>query len=179
MGPAADPHAFVESVQPFLDTWTQLQARHRAPRGSVTRNFLDDCLRVSGGVDGDVGGLDRVSAFAFMTEVVDALLPAYLPLLNARPKRRRSEASGGIEAWEPVWGGDLKGGFDVESGFGNEEIDKFGISGGATCESVTVRGNPLGSWRFSLAPSLLTSAGKTYATLRNDHRSVSGPLIHI
>lgn len=179
MGPEADPEDFEESMQPFLETWGRVRERHRAPRGRVTRDFLDECFRAGAGAYGGVRGMDRVSAFAFITDVVDELLPAYLPLLSGQGKRRRSEGAGRIEAWEPVWGGGLRGGFGVESGFGDEEIDKFGISGGATCESVTVRGSPLGSWRFSLAPSVLTAAGKTYATLRNDHRSASGPLIHI
>lgn len=179
MGPAADPDTFTENIVPFLATWEKLQQKHRTPRGQLTRDFLDDCFKASGEADvSPAGGLDRVSAFGFMTEVVDALLPAYLPLLGAGKKRRRFE-SDFLHDWDPVWGGIGLSGTDVESSFGKEEIDKFGISGGATCESVTVRGSPLGSWRFSLAPSMLTSAGKTYVTLRNDHDNINGPLSHI
>lgn len=179
MGPEADPDTFAENLGPFLETWDKLRMRHRAPPGQLTRNFLQDCLTVSSeGEAAPIGGLDRVSAFGFITEVVDALLPAYLPLLRARKRGSRFESEM-LHDWEPVWGGLGLGGTDVESRFGKEEIDTFGISGGATCESVTVRGSPLGSWRFSLAPSMFTAAGKTYATLRNDHGNINGPLTHI
>lgn len=92
-------------------------------------SFLDVCY----------AAVDRETAFGFVGDVVDALLPAYLPLL--------------LE----------KGGGGVEEG---EFIESFCIQGGAACESSILRREPLVSWSFSLAPSALTTAGRVYDTLR-------------
>lgn len=168
IGPAASPEIFQESVQPFLETWENLRKRHRKSSGYAKRAFLSECLSVGEEGKGKGGGLDQLTAYNFMTEMVDALLPAYLPLLGSIGQRERvsKRLDRTLSMGFPV-AGDL---------YGEEETDCFFIEGGAACESVTVRSSPLGSWRFSLAPSIFTSAGKTYSTMRDVYRCTNGPL---
>ncbi|CAN8062151.1 unnamed protein product [Agarophyton chilense] len=114
--------------------------------------------------------LDRESSFHFITDVLDALLPAYLPLLQP----------GGADIAFADWRGFELGRAPTNDGaFGSETVETFCISGGANCESTTLRANPLGSWRFSLAPSSLTPAGKVYDTLRSDTRPARPSLLYI
>lgn len=160
-GPDAPAEAFERHVSSFLSEWERLRLRHRRTRRQEQQAFLDGCLLD----DSTSGGPDRGSAFAFMTEVVDALLPAYLPLL--------------VGASPGVGNTDDGSKFIFDSAFGEEHVDRFCIEGGARCESRVARGGPLGSWRFSIAPSGLTAAGKAYVTLRNDHRCGRVPILYI
>lgn len=161
MGAAANPEIFQESLQPFFGAWENLRKRHRKSTSHARRAFLNDCFNVGEHSSVRDGGLDQLTAYNFITEMVDALLPAYLPLLLRNGKKEK--ASNRIDRF---WNTSLS---DVGNSYGHVEVDNFFIEGGAACESVTVRSSPLGSWRFSLAPSSFTSAGRVYAILRDDY----------
>lgn len=138
VGRGCSAGTFGRAVGRFLDRVGGMRARYRVDTGYERRRFLAGCLQMNEGGVRD----DRERSFAFMGDVVDGLLPAYLPLL------------------EGAWGdaGEERG----------EEVERFCIQGGAKCESAMLRGEAFGSWRFSLAPSSLTSAGRVYDSLRND-----------
>eukprot|EP00177_Eucheuma_denticulatum_P005271 GFKZ01009591.1.p1 GENE.GFKZ01009591.1~~GFKZ01009591.1.p1 ORF type:complete len:346 (-),score=17.97 GFKZ01009591.1:1104-2141(-) len=170
LGPATSPELFTEIAQPFFQTWEKLRTRHRTTSGHAARAFLDDLFRVDSASDPSTRRLDCLTAYGFITEMVDALLPAYLPLLGTSGHSERA-----MKRLHDVWDSSPTEGAET---FGERHVDKFCIEGGAACESVTVRSSPLGSWRFSLAPSMLTSAGRTYATLRDNRQGWKGPFLH-
>lgn len=168
MGPAASPEVFQESIQPFLGTWENLRKRHRKNIAYARRAFLNECLSAGEKSRVKGGGLDQLTAYNFITEMVDALLPAYLPLLLNNEKREKASSR-----LDRIWNMGLS---DVGNSHGQVEVDNFFTEGGAACESVTLRSSPLGSWRISLAPSNFTSAGRVYAILRDDYRGTGDSL---
>lgn len=168
VGSRASPTKFENLVASFLNTWERLRRRHRVESRAQKSAFLDACL----GIDDDVPveRVDRETSFNFISEVVDTLLPSYLPLLEGRGHDVAFEDWKGYEVGEAL----------TQTGaFGNETVETFCISGGASCESTTLRANPLGSWRFSLAPSTMTAAGRVYDALRSDKRGAQPSLMYI
>lgn len=155
---------FTRSTRRFLDAWSNLCARYRAQDDEPTKAFLSGCL------DSSPRFVDRDNSFRFVSDVVDQLLPAYLPLLS-----NRGVSDDATDDWShPL--PDVFSAIDPSSAWterlsveslAGEEIDYFSLSGGASCESATVCASPLGSWRFSLFPSTLTAAGKMYLSLRD------------
>lgn len=157
LGPAAAPNAFSADVTPFLQTWQDLCSRYRINQKEAHSKFLDECFVM--GEDAPVARTDRDTAFSFITDMVDKLLPAYLPLLD------QASFKGDNAMFHHS---DMISDIDLFGGLEDEEIEQFCISGGAACESTTVKALPFGSWRFSIAPSTLTAAGKVYDSLRNE-----------
>lgn len=128
-----------------------VSARHRYV------NFMQDCLCEDG-----IRTTDREICFSFVADVVDQLLPTYLPLLDYG---KRTSSVRGNDGW-PF--SNLAREEGVSTPLAAEVVDIFPLQGGAACESVTVTACPLASWRFSLSPSTLTAAGKEYVSLQRN-----------
>lgn len=173
-----------EASHPFTSTWTKLCDQYRIKDGDLKREstlaFLAGCFNYD-----VVESRDRAVSFRFASDVVDAFLPSYLPLLAGK---------GSAESRSGSAPHDLKGsGFPTAWGslfdmpqftrssqqeimnkptidlFGNNEesAELFSLESGALCESVILSSPHLNSWRFSLSPSQLSSAGRVYSSLRD------------
>lgn len=137
VGRGAPLNGFGRDIRAFLASCRAPCALHRAPEVALhQRAFLEGCL---------AGGSDRASAFAFVVDVVDLLLPSYLPLVR-----------GDAPVFAQVDGG--------RSAF----VERFGLTGGASCEEEVAHKAPLGWWRFTLAPRHGSPEGKRFWTMRND-----------
>lgn len=139
-------------------------------------------------MDGPHGVPDRETSFRFVAEFVDVILPIYLPLVmdadsqthpaeyvDHLPQHSSSDDVDVLTFAMLQHALDQKAAHDrdTRSGFlDDDQVERFALHGGATCESATIRAAPLVSWRFSLAPSALTPAGKTYDSMRHDSRAV-------
>lgn len=227
---------FSERTAPFFARWRSLCDGFRCESGAVgaregALTFLNGCLGTGVSDSGNVEPLvraaaDREMGFRFVSDVVDQLLPAYLPLLDADPPRRpyphrtasqldpfapprdRAPRSHDSEVDFPSLLDLLSGRAHGRSGADGrassvpsagdsfavpdgadymstpqsllgEHAERFFMSGGAVCESVTMRAAPLGSWRFALSPSTYSAAGKAYTSLRNDGDHLSRRFLYL
>lgn len=204
LSPRTDARQFGRLTHRFFDSWQQLCDGYRVARAERAVTFLKGCWGDVGGGDAArkafgvgagapmAGGeataavrtVDRDTSFRFVTDMVDQLLPAYLPLLSEHPPRpssRSSHPSRSSDIFQPPDVDDwplftlthLQSQSDQASASAleNETVTEFTVAGGSQCESVTVQKSPLGSWRFSLSPSIFTPAGREYESLRNNSAS--------
>lgn len=174
-----------EVSRPFINTWTKLCNQYRIKDGELKREstlaFLTGCFNYD-----VVESRDRDVSFRFASDVVDAFLPSYLPLLagkgsgesSSRSARRNLKGSDFPTAWTSLF--DMPPQFTRSSrqemmnkptidlfGYNEESAELFSLESGALCESVMLSSPHLNSWRFSLSPSQLSSAGRVYSSLRD------------
>lgn len=147
LGPRAPPNSFQRDVRAFLASCRAPCAQHRASDAAKKRVFLEGCLTGE--------QTDRASAFAFVVDVVDLLLPSYLPLV--RGDAPSAAATPRLD--------------DTRSEF----VERFGLKGGASCESEVAHAAALGWWRFTLAPRVTSPEGRRFWSMRNDENSGRTP----
>ena len=147
-GRKAPPNVFARDVRTFLSQCRAPCAKHHASPQEQHAAFLDACLTGS-------ERTDRAAAFAFVVDVVDVLLPAYLPLVSAVDTPTPAAPTRAAQATPPE---------DSRAQF----RERFGLLGGAKCESEVAQSAPLSWWRFTLAPSVKSPEGKRFLRLRND-----------
>lgn len=148
----ASPNAFARDVRTFLTQCRAPCAKHYATPHEQNVSFLDSCLT-------GTERTDRAAAFAFIVDVVDLLLPAYLPLVSA------VEISTSTTLVPTTQANDSRAQFK----------ERFGLLGGAKCESEVEQSAPLSSWRFTLAPSATSPEGRRFLKLRNDQAAGRTP----
>lgn len=178
-------HVGLNSQQPFVNTWTKICDQYRAAKGNDNREstlaYLAGCLNYE-----TPESTDRDVSFRFASDVVDAFLPSYLPLVAGKTSsveqntNRTNLYFGDIEfpgEWTPYVDmrqlnrANRSHTYNQQAidliGYSDESAESFLLTGGAMCESVVLAGSNLNSWRFSLSPSQLSKAGKMYSSLRD------------
>lgn len=155
-GPRTSPNAFGRDARAFLARCRKPCDEHRASDapGSqlASARFLEACLATHHLPP--AGAHDQAAAFAFMVDVLDAFLPSYLPLV-------RAVAGKSVPDITPTTAADPR----------PEFTERFGLRGGASCESEVAQAGPLGSWRFTLAPRENSPEGRRFWSLRNSDAS--------
>lgn len=181
VGAAAEPNAFAGDVEMFLASWQKLCDKHRLESAKSelvdSRAFLEECYGNVKANRTSTEGLDRTTSFAFISDVVDRLLPSYLPLVSSNENRHTFV----VDAPKHASHSSFANAFDFgwEQVAQNEQVQNFGLKGGASCESAITRASPLGWWRFTLTPSKRSPAGRKYNSMRNDESSGRTPSAYL
>lgn len=151
LGKAASPNSFANDSRVFLNQFRQPLATHRRER-LTDAAFLDACLF-------EEEKSDRLAAFAFAGDVVELLLPAYLPLVQndyQPPSSRRNNNT----SFDPDGNGNNSSNIEVEG------FERFGLDGGASCESQVTQMAPFAWWTFTVAPRNSSPEGRRFKAMR-------------
>lgn len=157
---------FNAKTEKFFKVWSALCAKYRTRGKEQEVTFLENCFS-----DNHVKcAIDQDTCFHFVSDMIDQLMPTYIPLLLNWSSSIDSDCDSILEehSRKKFEGWPLSEDFSLsDPSSSNETEERFAIPGGASCEIATVRACPFNSWSFSLFPSQLTAAGKKYALLRN------------
>jgi len=120
--------------------------KHRGEPRGIGGTFFDDF---------DEGGFDR--AFAVMRATGDALLPAYLPIVERRRARPYGERERDFQAY--------RRGRYVEFNLVWDRGTLFGLQSGGRAESILMSLPPIVKWRYGWEPAAGTPEAKLAAVL--------------
>ncbi len=120
--------------------------KHRGEPRGIGGTFFDDF---------DEGGFDR--AFAVMRATGDALLPAYLPIVERRRARAYGERERDFQAY--------RRGRYVEFNLVWDRGTLFGLQSGGRAESILMSLPPIVKWRYGWEPAAGTPEAKLAAVL--------------
>jgi len=151
LGKQASPNAFANDSRVFLNkVRRQPLERHRRERNLTDAAFLDACLFSE-------EKSDKLAAFAFAGDVVELLLPAYLPLVAQQKTTNKyghkDHDSGPFET-------------DTNIRTRGEAFERFGLDGGASCESQVTQMAPFAWWSFTVAPRNSSPEGRRFKAMR-------------
>ena len=142
-------------------------------RDEIAR-FLESCLdddeaRTFGAQD----AVRRATAFGFMSEIVDELLPRYWPIANLQSSKEQEYRRKYTED-----AGNTSEDNRRKHSRGRHQSELFQMGGGARLESTFVNSPPFGLWRFTVTPPLRSPAGRVLQRLR-DRKSAAFPSMYL